>query len=202
MMSKFLSTVIIGLTLLLAWQVYHRFGGAAVGPGLQTVRSLSPELLSQVELLPVSGQGPEAVEAETVFLRHILGPRCTLLYFFHPHCPACENAAPSWRGVASISQGDVVVDVRWIALENAPSLTSEFLTRHDLDLDSYVLKTEGDHHRLGIEYWPQSRLLGPRGQQIAHGGHLPSHLRERITEEPALFEACEPPRAGPSSPGG
>lgn len=105
-------------------------------------------------------------DGRSVELADVAGAEaCVVLYFFDPHCPACEEYAPNWQGVRGLGPNDAI-PVAWVAMNPNEQEVDAFMERFDLGPANYRLRRVEDGYLIGIPSVPL--IWGVSGDVVRH----------------------------------
>lgn len=138
------------------------------------------ELLENVQLASFVG----SEQRDNVSLRQMFADGCGLLVFFVSTCPFCEEMAPKWAGVSSISTGRGDIRPAWIAVSAADTGATGFVRRHNLTQPWYAVQTPDDRRDLGINGWPTLYV-------VSAGGRFEGEITSRDPDSVELIATAE-----------
>jgi hypothetical protein len=101
---------------------------------------------------------------DNVSLRQVFADGCGLFVFFVSTCPYCDEMAPKWADVSTITTASGDIRVAWVAVTIADSGAIDFVRRHNLTQPWYAIRTTDERRDLGITGWPTLYLVSAGGR--------------------------------------
>ncbi len=102
---------------------------------------------------------------------------CSLLVFFNPLCPLCDEMATVWGGVERIERGEMMAVVRWITVAPQLEENQPFMQGHLLPEPMYSLPGMEQGAAIGVDRWPIVYLVRNDGVFLGHTERKPENVR-------------------------
>ena len=129
--------------------------------------------------LDVLGDDPRDARArrQPPRVHALFGNRCGLLIAFESTCPGAAAIANDWRDIESLTVGDAVLPVLWLAISPSDTGALSYLTRNGIARGALALRNQRDRGKLGIESWPSAYVVAPGGVVVGRPPFLPNEVR-------------------------